>query len=100
MRTAEHERALALAERWLENPPDMMGDPDCDQCVVARQLIRATERTEKIRSALEQSVQLQSHYANLLNMHDGGKRVTFPNADAWMVRLLSLDKLDPPLTSA
>ncbi len=31
MKTSEHYRALVLPERWLETPPDMMGDPDCDQ---------------------------------------------------------------------
>jgi hypothetical protein len=37
--------------------------------------------------ALEESVKLQSHYAELLNMHDGGKRIGFESADAWIARL-------------
>lgn len=37
--------------------------------------------------ALEESVKLQSHYAKLLNMHDGGKRIGFDNAKAWVDRL-------------
>ena len=36
----EEQKALAIANKWLEHPPDMMGDPDCDECVVARELIR------------------------------------------------------------
>jgi len=40
-----------------------------------------------LRIALEESVKLQSHYAELLNLHDGGKRVGFKNADAWIERL-------------
>jgi hypothetical protein len=40
--------------------------------------------------ALEKSVKLQSHYANLLNMHDGGERMQFENAAAWIKRLRSL----------
>lgn len=41
-------------------------------------------------AALEQSVALQSHYAKLLNIYDGGKRMTFANAAAWMARLKAL----------
>jgi hypothetical protein len=37
--------------------------------------------------ALEESVKLQSHYATLLNMHDGGERITFTDAEAWLTRL-------------
>jgi hypothetical protein len=37
--------------------------------------------------ALEESVKLQSHYAYLLNMYDGGERTLFKNADAWLKRL-------------
>lgn len=37
--------------------------------------------------ALEQSVKLQSHYASLLNMHDGGERLQFPHARDWIARL-------------
>lgn len=40
-----------------------------------------------IMGALEQSVRLQSHYATLLNQYDGGKRVPFPNAKAWLERI-------------
>lgn len=35
--------------------------------------------------ALEESVKLQSHYAELLNMHDGGERRGFRSAKAWIV---------------
>ena len=37
-------------------------------------------RVAKLEAALQQSVELQSHYAELLNMHDGGHRLTFANA--------------------
>lgn len=40
-----------------------------------------------LRAALEESVKLQSHYAELLNMHDGGQRMCFDDADAWLERL-------------
>ena len=42
---------------------------------------------ERLREALKESVGLQSHYAELLNMHDGGQRLTFANAEAWLDRL-------------
>ena len=47
-------------------------------------------REKPLRDALESSVKLQSHYAKLLNMHDGGTRLYFENADAWMARLANL----------
>ena len=47
-------------------------------------------RVAKLEEALQQSVELQSHYAELLNMHDGGHRLTFANAEAWLDRLAVL----------
>jgi hypothetical protein len=40
--------------------------------------------------ALEESIRLQSHYAALLNMHDGGKRTPFADAAAWIARLKAM----------
>lgn len=37
--------------------------------------------------ALIESVKLQSHYAELLNMHDGGTRMQFSCAAEWIERL-------------
>ena len=45
------------------------------------------EEIKTLRAALEASVQLQSHYAVLLNTYDGGHRIGFESADAWMERL-------------
>lgn len=42
---------------------------------------------EQLRDALEESVKLQSHYAKLLNVHDGGERKTFADAASWLHRL-------------
>jgi hypothetical protein len=42
---------------------------------------------DRLRIALEESVKLQSHYAELLNMHDGGQRIGFASADHWLARL-------------
>ena len=46
-----------------------------------------TTHAEELLIALEQSVKLQSHYASLLNLHDGGRRVGFQDAQAWIDRL-------------
>ena len=44
-------------------------------------------------AALEASVKLQSHYAKLLNMHDGGRRIGFKTAAAWIKRLREIGTL-------
>jgi hypothetical protein len=41
----------------------------------------------EVLAALEESVKLQSHYAALLNQYDGGERIAFANAAAWIERL-------------
>ena len=46
----------------------------------------------RLRAALEKSVKLQNHYAELLNMHDGGKRMRFSSAAAWLERLKEIEK--------
>ncbi len=40
-----------------------------------------------MREALDESVKLQSHYAELLNQWDGGQRIIFKDAAEWMTRL-------------
>ncbi len=40
-----------------------------------------------LKRALEESLKLQSHYAELLNMQDGGKRMQFRTAQEWLDRL-------------
>lgn len=47
---------------------------------------RVHEKAE-IYAALKASVELQSHYAGLLNRLDGGQRLQFPTAEAWINRL-------------
>jgi hypothetical protein len=45
------------------------------------------EEIARLKAGLSESVKLQSHYAELLNMHDGGQRITFMDADEWIERL-------------
>lgn len=45
-----------------------------------------------ISKSLEESVKLQSHYAKLLNMHDGGERMLFPLVEHWVARIQILSE--------
>jgi len=64
---------------------------NCECTSLERELTEKVERLESqlatLQDALEESVKLQSHYAELLNMHDGGARLRFEDAVAWMQRL-------------
>lgn len=46
----------------------------------------------ELEIALAESVKLQSHYAKLLNMHDGGQRLCFKDANEWLNRLREIKK--------
>lgn len=46
-----------------------------------------------LMTALEASVKLQSHYAELLNMHDGGERLQFAHATDWIGRLRAIGEI-------
>lgn len=61
-------------------------------------LARAAAEIDRLTVALAHSVKLQSHYASLLNMHDGGERMCFESADDWLRRLelLSVTKAPAP----
>ena len=48
----------------------------------------------QLRAALDESVKLQSHYAGLLNIYDGGQRMQFADREAWMARLAKLSALN------
>lgn len=52
-------------------------------------------RKELLEIALENSVELQSHYAELLNLFDGGKRMTFKSGKEWIKRLVNIGRLQP-----
>jgi hypothetical protein len=53
------------------------------------------EETRRLRMALERSLRMQNHYAELLNAHDGGARLGFDTVEAWMERLDSVDGKRP-----
>lgn len=50
---------------------------------------------DQLKYALRESVQLQAHYAGLLNMYDQGKRIQFKNAEEWVEHLLLMRKKIP-----
>lgn len=67
---------------------------EIEQAETVRQLrlegLRRDYQILILRSALSESVKLQSHYAELLNMHDGGRRLRFASADEWIARLANV----------
>ncbi len=48
-------------------------------------------KLDEVYDALEESVKLQSHYAELLNLYDSGERMVFRNAMEWIERLRELE---------
>ena len=50
-------------------------------------LAAADKLNASLIKALRESVMLQSHYAGLLNMHDGGERIICSSAEEWLARL-------------
>lgn len=48
------------------------------------------QHRDELVGALQESVALQSFYAGLLNMHDGGARLKFKSGTAWIERLKQL----------
>lgn len=55
----------------------------------------AVELLKELMNGLDESVKLQAHYGKLLNMHDGGERMTFENTEAWLARLRELAEEHP-----
>jgi hypothetical protein len=71
--------------------------PDGGECCAGHAAVvedwhKQRRRIEALETALQKSVELQSHYAKLLNAYDGGQRLQFENTDAWIARLVALDK--------
>ena len=49
---------------------------------------QSADSAHELMLALIESVKLQSHYAGLLNMHDGGERMQFSCPAEWIERLI------------
>ena len=54
---------------------------------------RLESRVATLEIALREALRLQSHYAQLLNDWDGGKRRTFYSPDEWLDRLREVGML-------
>ena len=50
---------------------------------------------KELHEALRESVRLQAHYAELLNMHDGGERIVFKSVEDWIDRLKKIGRIKP-----
>lgn len=50
-------------------------------------VLDALEELKVMRIALHQSLQLQSHYAELLNAHDGSHRIGFKTTEEWLKKI-------------
>ncbi len=59
------------------NKGQSLAELECEVC----------DESDQLLTALRESVKLQSHYAGLLNMHDGGDRTVFASAEEWIERL-------------
>ena len=57
------------------------------------ELVSKDELLAELRKALQASVRLQSHYAQLLNSYDGGKRIIFNTVEEWIARLRKIGDL-------
>jgi hypothetical protein len=82
--TAE-QRARTVVDRYRDRLDRAEIDPDRLEAAIAEAL---TAQAAVLRTALDESVRLQVHYAHLLNDYDGGRRLLFANADAWIARLV------------
>ena len=79
------------ASAWKLDLDDMRREGrDASGLACGELCLAGAAEIECLRVALEESVKLQSHYAELLNFHDGGERMGFENAKAWMERLHAL----------
>lgn len=56
---------------------------------------RLKHNYKQIVIALEESLKLQAHYAELLNMHDEGRRRIFKSPTEWMDRLIETGTVKP-----
>lgn len=83
-------------KRTLEKRVENLTEDEID--VAARHLYvdiaHSYNSPSKIMRALEESVKLQSHYATLLNTHDGGNRLVFNSTMEWMDRIDQINKIE------
>lgn len=84
MTPAAEQLKRGLAALYIEFPAKVANDVDM---LVRARLAEQQNYIEKLLTALDESVKLQSYYAGLLNDYDGGHRLQFADYRAWMQRL-------------
>ena len=74
-------------QTWRSCGHDAWGT--CSTCYAERgeKMSKAEAELARVRAALEESVKLQSHYAEALNLYDGGRRIVFKDSEDWLARL-------------
>ena len=55
--------------------------------------LRKIKKIHDLQIALDESLELQAHYAKLLYTHDGGERIVFKNVAEWVARLRKIKKI-------
>lgn len=63
---------------------------------VQQHLQHTIAERDALRAALDESVKLQSHYADLLNMYDDGQRIIFKSSKEWLERFATLESKGNP----
>jgi hypothetical protein len=84
MTAAAATHARAVVDRYRDRLDRAEIDPDRLEAVIVEAL---AGYAATLRVALDESIRLQAHYAELLNQYDGGRRIAFVNAEAWIARL-------------
>lgn len=81
------ERDIARAEQETEEMRLAMLDQGTAMLTLMREKATLAQEVKRVRTGLEESVALQSHYATSLNTWDGGLRLPFKDANDWLARL-------------
>jgi len=66
--------------------------------VTEKRLKELIQRNKDLEYALDQLIKLSHHYAELLNMHDGGLRDIPETKEAWLSRMKGQNDHMPPLS--
>lgn len=64
----------------------------CHNCAHER-IATLEAQNQQLAVALSESLKLQRHYAELINMHDGGERRLFNGSAEWIERLIETGTL-------
>jgi hypothetical protein len=66
---------------------DSLSLRDFDNHAVLAEIAEIFKAVAQLQYGLEESLKLQSHYAELLNMYDHGERIQFDTVEEWLQRI-------------